>query len=251
MELGTADQNAAKKFYTDVFGWTVFDAPMGPDAFYTMFKLDGRDVAAAYSLNKDQQEQGVPSHWMLYIATDNVDESARRATELGATIVVQPFDVMDVGRMAVVRDPAGAMFSLWQANKHSGIGTKNEDGAFCWADLNVPDQKAAANFYSQLFGWQLLPGEHDTSGYLHIKNGEEFIGGVPTAEQRDPNAPPHWAIYFQAADCDNTVNKAKQAGARVYAGPLTLENVGRFAVVSDPQGAVFSVFTSARKSQAA
>lgn len=251
MELGTADQAAAKKFYTEVFGWTVFDAPMGPDAVYTMFKLDGRDVAAAYTLEKSLQEQGVPSHWMIYIATDNVDETARRATELGATVVAQPFDVMEAGRMAVVRDPAGAMFSLWQGNKTTGIGAKNEDGAFCWADLNTPDQKSAADFYSKLLGWQLLTGEHDTSGYLHIKNGEEFIGGVPTAQQRDPNAPPHWAIYFQAADCDSTVDKAKQAGARVYAGPMSLENVGRFAVVADPQGAVFSVFTSARKSQVA
>jgi hypothetical protein len=216
-----------------------------------MFKLDGRDVAATYSLNKEQKEQGVPPHWMLYIATDNIDETARRAAELGATVVAQPFDVMDAGRMAVIRDPQGAMFSLWQGNKTTGVAAKNEDGAFCWADLNVPDQKSAADFYSKLLGWEAVTGEHDTSGYLHIKNGEEVIGGIPTAEQRNPNAPPHWALYFQAADCDTTVNKAKQAGARVYAGPHSLENVGRFAVVADPQGAVFSVFTSARKSQAA
>ena len=247
MELATTDQGAAKKFYTDLFGWTVDDAPMGPDEYYSMFKLDGKDAAAGYTLRKDQQAQGVPPHWMLYIATDNVDDSSRRATELGGTVLAQPFDVMDVGRMAVVQDPTGATFCMWQAKKHSGIGAKDTDGAFCWADLNTADAARASEFYSQLFGWKLEKSEKDSSGYLHIKNGDEYIGGIPPAEFRDPNAPPHWLLYFETSNCDGSVEKAKRNGAKVFYGPTTMEGVGRFAILSDPQGAVFSVFQSARK----
>lgn len=251
MELATTNQDAAKKFYTDLFGWSVNDAPMGPGEFYSMFKLDGADAAAAYTLRQDQKQHGVPPHWMIYILTENVDESAKRAGELGAQIVAPPFDVMDVGRMSVVQDPTGAMFCLWQAKKSSGIGAKNSDGAFCWADLNVPDRERAIDFYGKLFGWKFEKGEDDSSDYLHIKNGDEYIGGVPSASQRDPNAPPNWLLYFQTSNCDASVNKAKQNGAKVYFGPVSMEGVGRFAVLADPQGAVFSVFESARKAEAA
>ena len=251
MELATTNQDAAKKFYTDLFGWSVNDSPMGPGEFYSMFKLDGADAAAAYTLRQDQQAQGVPPHWMIYILTENVDESARRAAELGAQICAQPFDVMDVGRMAVVQDPTGAMFCLWQAKQHSGVGAKNADGAFCWADLSTPDPQRAIDFYSKLLGWQFEKSEQDSSGYLHIKNGDEFIGGVPPTSDRDPNTPPHWLLYFQTSNCDASVNKAKQNGAKVYYGPVSMEKVGRLAVLADPQGAMFSVFESARKANVA
>jgi hypothetical protein len=251
MELATTDQNGAKKFYGDLFGWSVDDAPMGPGEFYSMFKLDGKDAAAAYTLRSEQKAQGVPPHWMIYIATDNVDDSARRAAELGASICAQPFDVMDVGRMAVVQDPTGAMFCLWQPKTNTGIGAKNTDGAFCWADLNTRDVPRAADFYGKLFGWTLEKSQNDPSGYLHIKNGEEYIGGIPSAEHQDPNAPPHWLLYFETSNCDASVEKAKQNGAKVFFGPVSMENVGRFAVLSDPQGAVFSVFQSARKANVA
>src|SRR5947209_7973977 len=171
MELGTTDQNAAKKFYSNLFGWTPQDNPMGPGEVYTIFQLNGREAAAGYTLRKDQQAHGVPPHWMLYIASDNVDTSSKRAAELGATVAMQPFDVMDYGRMAVIIDPTGAHFSIWKANKNTGIAVNNEDGAFCWADLSTPDVDRASKFYSQLFGWKLEKSEKDPSGYLHIKNG--------------------------------------------------------------------------------
>jgi hypothetical protein len=247
MELGTTDQGAAKKFYADLFGWTVFDAPMGPGEFYSMFKLDGKDVAAGYTLRPDQRQMGVPPHWMLYIATNSVDDSARRVTELGGTVLAGPFDVMDVGRMAVVKDPTGAVFCLWQAKAHSGVGAYGVDNAFCWADLMTRDSKRAIDFYAQLLEWKWEKGEHDSSGYLHIKNGDDYIGGMPPAEHMPPNAPAHWQLYVQVADCDKTVEQAKTGGAKVCFGPVSMENVGRFAVLSDPQGAAFSVFQSARK----
>jgi hypothetical protein len=246
IELGTTDQAAAKNFYGSIFGWTPNDMPMGPGAFYTIFRLDGRDAAAGYTLRPDQVAQHVPPHWMLYIQVDKVDESAAKVPQLGGKVIVAPFDVMDAGRMAVIADPAGAYFCLWQANRSTGTQIAQVHGTLCWADLSTPDPERAKAFYSGLFGWQLMVGEKDTSGYLHIKNGEHFIGGVPPAAHRQPGVPPHWLAYFQVDDVDATANKAKEMGAKLFLPPMSMEGVGRMSVIADPQGAVFAIFKSAR-----
>src|SRR5262249_50716061 len=106
----------------------------------------------------------------------------------------------------------------------------------------TPDQNAASDFYSKTFGWKIAPGEHDTSGYLHISNGDEFIGGIPPAAHRNPNAPPHWLLYFQVDNCDASTAKAKELGAKVHLEPMTMEGVGRWSIIGDPHGAVFSLF---------
>jgi uncharacterized protein len=240
LELATTDQEAAKQFYGPLFGWSAMDLPMGPDAFYTMFQIDGADAAAGYKMTP--QEAGIPPHWNLYIAVADVDAAATRAGELGGTVIAKPFDVMDAGRMAVIQDPTGAVFCAWQAKNSPGIGITGESGTLCWADLNTPDMATAKQFYEGLFGWGIVTGENDTSGYLHIKNGEEFIGGIPAPEQTNPNAPPHWMPYVLVSDVDATTAKAQQLGGVVFLPPMTLENVGRFAVLADPQGAAFSIF---------
>lgn len=245
IELATTGQNAAKSFYQTLFGWTVNDSPMGPDDFYSMFQIEERQVAAAYTLRPEQRSQGVPPHWMLYVSTGNADESATRASQLGGKVLAPAFDVFDYGRMSVMQDPTGAAFSVWQARKHTGIGVTRVPGTLCWADLSTPDVARAKDFYSGLFGWQIAPGEKDPSGYLHIKNGEHFIGGIPPAQHRNPNTPPHWLPYFAVQDCDATTEKAKELGANVYLAPMTMEGVGRMAVLADPQGAVFAIFKAA------
>jgi predicted enzyme related to lactoylglutathione lyase len=155
-----------------------------------------------------------------------------------------PFDVMDLGRMAVIQDPTEAHFCVWQARKNTGIGIAHVAGTLCWADLSTPDAKRASDFYSALFGWQIMADEKDKSGYLHIKNGEHFIGGIPPAAHRPPGVPPHWLAYFWVDDVDASAAKAKQMGANLYVAPMTIENVGRMAVIADPQGAVFAIFNS-------
>jgi uncharacterized protein len=242
IELGTTDQNAAKKFYTSLFGWTVDDFLIGPNDFYSMFKLQGRDTGAAYTLRPDQKQQGVPPHWLLYVGTEDADGAAKRAGELGGTVLAPAFDVMEYGRMAVIKDPAGAVFALWQAKQHTGIGVTNVEGTLCWADLSTSDVPTAEKFYSDLFGWKMMRDEHDKSGYVHIQNGEQFIGGLPPSEHRNPNVPPHWLLYFQTSNCDVTADKAKELGGKVLLAPMTMENVGRMAVITDPQGAAFSIF---------
>jgi predicted enzyme related to lactoylglutathione lyase len=105
----------------------------------------------------------------------------------------------------------------------------------------TPDPARAKEFYTGLFGWRIIKGENDPSGYLHIANGEKFIGGIPPANFRDPNVPPHWLVYFLVANCDETAAKAKELGAKTHLAPMTIEKVGRMAILADPQGAVFAI----------
>lgn len=244
IELATTDQEGAKRFYSRLFGWKANDTPMGPGAVYTTFELSGGSAGAAYTLRPDDQAEGVPPHWMLYIAVENADATAARAPELGGTVLGPPFDVADYGRMAGLRDPTGAFFSIWQANKNVGLTVAGEPGTLCWADLMTPDADRAKEFYSALFGWEISPGEKDPSGYLHIKAGEEFIGGIPP-RQPNPNGPPRWLAYFYVTDCDASAKQAGELGAKVHVPPMSIEGVGRFAVMADPQGAVFAIFTEA------
>jgi predicted enzyme related to lactoylglutathione lyase len=246
IELVTTDQNAAKQFYTSLFGWSVSDNPMGPGEFYSIFKLHGRDVAAGYTLRKDRLDRGVSVHWSLYIAVDNADQAAAKAAQAGGSILMPAFDVMDAGRMAVIHDPTGAVFSVWQAKNSQGIGVAGENGALCWADLSTPDPDRAQKFYSSLFGWKLEKAEKDPSGYLHIKNGEHYIGGIPPAAHRNPKEHAYWLLYIQVADVEASVAKAKQLGGKILMPPKFMEGVGAWAILADPQGAVFSVFKSAR-----
>ena len=246
IELATTDQAAAKNFYSSLFGWQVNDIPMGPDGVYTIFKLQDGDVSAACTLRPEQRSHGVPPHWMIYIAVEGADAAVTRAAQVGGKVLAPAFDVMDVGRMAVLQDPTGAMFCVWEAKRSIGITFTGVDGTLCWADLSTPDQARAGKFYSDLFGWKLTDDTDDDppSEYVHIQNGEDYIGGIPPAAHRDPRTPPHWLPYFQTSNCDAVAAKAKQLGAKFYLEPKTMENVGRFAVLADPQGAVFAIFQS-------
>ena len=239
IELATTDQNAAKQFYQQLFGWTANDFPMGPGEFYTMFQIGGLEAGAAFTMNAEMRERHVPPNWMLYVATASADETAAKVTQAGGKVVAGPFDVMDFGRMAVIQDPTGAHISVWQPKVHKGTQVTGVPGTMCWADLNTRDAARATAFYTAVFGWEFTKGQDD---YLHIKNGEAFIGGVPPAEHQNPNAPPHWMTYFTVADCDASAAQAKQNGGNIYMGPMTIEKVGRMAVVADPQGAVFALF---------
>jgi hypothetical protein len=247
-ELATSDQAAAKNFYASVFGWAVNDSPMGTGEIYTIFRLDGQDAAAAYAMRPEQRAQGMPPNWMVYVLVKNADETAARAKQLGGTVIVEPFDVADNGRMSVIQDPTGAMFSAWQPMKHTGTGITAVNGTAVWADLSTTDQVRGAKFYSDLLGWKMVEGESmrpaAPGSYFHIVNGKDMIGGVPPSEYRAPGAPSNWMIYFQVADCDATIAKVKSLGGRAVAPAMTMENVGRFAVLSDAQGAVFAIIQS-------
>jgi predicted enzyme related to lactoylglutathione lyase len=240
-ELATSDQAAAKKFYADLFGWTANDFPMGPHGYYTMFQLAGRNVGAAYTLMPEQAQHGVPPHWGTYVAVASVDEAIAKAKTLGGTVVAGPMDVFEHGRMAVLRDPTGAVISVWQSKQHHGVGLWAEEAAFCWSELLTRDTTAAINFYTALFGWKTKVTEGAGFPYTHWQNDGADIGGMMTIMEQWGPMPPSWVNYVQVKNCDDTAANATSLGGKVCMPPMDIPNTGRFAMLSDPQGAMVSV----------
>jgi uncharacterized protein len=240
VELATSDPKAAKSFYTALFGWTPADTPMGPgpEDVYTRLQLSGKDVGALYKMMKEQAEQGVPPNWLCYVTVRSADEAAKKAKELKATVLAEPFDVESYGRMAMMQDREGAVFAVWQPGTHIGIQRADEPGTPCWCELSTRDAAGAGKFYTSLFGWGLKTAD---PAYVEITRGGVPIGGILPMGPEMQGVPPHWGVYFQVVDCDAIVAKATSLGGKVCFGPMDMEKVGRFAVVQDPQGAAFSV----------
>lgn len=245
-ELATLNQAAAKEFYSRLFGWSVVDFPMGPSEVYSMFKLDGLDVAGSYTLRPDMLAQNIPPHWDIYIAVDSADETAAQIESFGGKLLSEPFDVMTYGRMAVAADPTGAVFCIWQPISHLGARISSPDGTVCWADLVTAEPEAASEFYAGVFGWQFVKSPTDSTGYLHIKSGDANIGGIPPANG-NPGVPPHWMLYFSASDIDITTNKAGSLGATTLLPVTEIPETGNISVLSDPQGAMFALYQSPKR----
>ena len=241
-ELATSDPQGAKKFYTGLFGWVTEDSDMGDGTSYTMIKLNDQAVGALYPQPKEQASMGTPPHWGSYVAVENADDAATRAQTLGGKVLMEAFDVMDVGRMAVIMDPQGAVFSVWQAKKHIGAGVLDEVGALCWTELMTTDTQAAEKFYTGLFPWKGSPMPMASGQtYTVFKRGEANAAGLMQITKEMGPVPPNWGVYFQVADCDASVAKATGLGAKVIVPATDIPNVGRFAVLLDPQGAAFAI----------
>jgi uncharacterized protein len=241
VELGTTDSAAAKSFYMQLFDWEFVDYPMGPEDVYTMFKLNGKDVAAAYQLMPDMRAQGIPPNWLSYVSVTNVDETAEKAKAAGATLLKEPFDVFTVGRMAVVQDPTGATFALWQAKDHKGAGVYNGPNSFCWNELSTNDTQKAGEFYTNLFGWTKQEFSDAPIEYTMFSNGDRTAGGMYKITPEMGPMPPNWMVYFAVEDCDAAVQRATELGARVMKPADDIPGIGRFAILTDPQRAAFAV----------
>ena len=241
VELATSDNEAAKKFYTELFGWSFTDNPMGPDMVYTMLKKGGKEVGALYKMMPEMKERGIPPHWMSYASTQNADETAAKAQSLGGTIMQAPFDVMEHGRMAVIQDPTGAVFSLWQPNQHRGAGLVNAPGSLCWNELMTTDTGKAADFYTGLFGWGKDVQNFGPMEYTMFTQADRPTSGMLQITPDMGNIPPNWLVYFAVDDCDATVEKAAGSGANVMKPADDIPGIGRFAILTDPQGAAFAI----------
>jgi predicted enzyme related to lactoylglutathione lyase len=238
-ELSTTDQKGAVAFYRALLGWDVTDQPIGPTETYSMFTLRGLEVAAAYTMRPEERQHGGPAHWNAYVSSSDVDESAKRAQELGGKVLAPPFDVMDAGRMAVLQDPTGAVISVWQPKRHIGAKILREPGALGWTELLTNDTAAAETFYTQLFGWKAKVSPE----YTEFSVGSTPDAGMMKIDPKWGNVPPHWMPYFQVNDCDGTAANATAGGGQIHVSPSDIPNVGRFAMLADPQGAAFSVIT--------
>jgi uncharacterized protein len=237
-ELTTSDQAAAKAFYGGLLGWEADDRPVGDGAYYSMQIVGGKPVAAIASQPQQQRDAGVPPLWNSYVSVEDADAAVERAKELGASVHAPAFDVMTVGRMAVIQDPQGAFFMVWQPREHIGARLVNAPGALVWNELQSPDLDASASFYGDLFGWKVEQFSWMQDRYLSIKNGTANNGGM---RDLTPPSPPSWLVYFGVEDVEAALARLDELGGSKLAGPIDIQ-IAKIAVVADPQGAVFALY---------
>jgi uncharacterized protein len=235
VDLSTPDSEGAKAFYGGLFGWEFRDDEI-PGGVYTMCLGRGDEVAAI------AQQDERPPHWNNHVSVTSADETAAKAKELGATMIEEPFNVMEFGRMAVLADPGGAMLCVWEPRAHIGAGRVNDLGCMSWNELQTRDSGAAGDFYSGLFGWEIEPIEQDGMlVYTTIQNAGFQNGGFMPMTEQHGDAPSFWLPYFTVSSCVEAVEKAGELGGALFAGLLDLP-AGRIAVLGDPQSAAFAVF---------
>ena len=239
-DLQTTDLEAATTFYTDLFGWKYDDQPMSDDPrdIYRMFTKNGHVVCAASKQPEQQAAAGVPPMWNVYFTVDDVDLKAKEVEAAGGTVHAPPFDVFDAGRMAVIADPAGGFFCLWQAKENIGSYVMHEPNTLDWAEAGSTDVDKARDFYSQLLGWKYEEMDMGEGMKYTVfqSDGESAAGMMPTQMPMS-----YWSIYFMVDDCKNMVARAKSMGAQVMLEPDSAPGVGTFSVLADPQGAMFGM----------
>lgn len=237
VDLGVPDVGAASNFYSSLFGWEIED--QGPEAGgYAMASLRGRTVAGL----GPQQNPG-PPYWTVYVTVDDVAATTKLVSASGGQVIMEPMQVMEAGTMAVFQDPVGAFFSVWQPGEHPGAGLVEEAGTFAWAELTTDEREKASDFYAAVFGWAAETKGEGPSLYTEFKLGDRSVAGMmPRPPMLPPEVPSYWGVYFATDDCDATVEKVKELGGNVIVPAMDIEP-GRFAVVTDPAGATFSVLT--------
>ena len=259
VDTSQPDPEASLDFYRGLLGWE-FEDVMPPDSEgkYYIGRLHGGDVAAVGSA-----PPGTPpmAMWNTYIAVSNADETAAKVREAGGNVLMEPFDVMDAGRMAVLADPEGAMFSVWQAKDMIGAGVVNEAGSLNFNGLATRDPASAKAFYGAVFGWTTLdlgggtemwtlPGygddlerdNPDLRKMLAETGGppgfEDVVASINPIPDDEPDTPPHWNVTFAVENADATAEKAAQLGGTVVVPPMDAPWV-RMTVIADPQGGTF------------
>jgi predicted enzyme related to lactoylglutathione lyase len=240
VDLATSDAAAARDFYAQLFGWDLEVSDDPQYGGYATAKLGEQSVAGI----GPKQSEDAPTAWSLYVGTDDVDALAAKVQAAGGTVVVPPFDVGDQGRMAVFQDPSGAFISAWQAAQMSRFvgGIAN---AFGWGELNARGLDRAVPFYEAVFGWtpSTTPYGEGLEYTQFAHEGENILGAVEMDPGIPAEVPSYWMVYFFADDVDASYQKALSLGAREMVAPQDYPG-GRFAIVSDPQGAMFGFLNS-------
>ena len=246
-ELTTRDLAAAKDFYTRLFGWTASDRGDRGGTTYVVLENDGRDVGALASSGLEAAGRTASPHWMPYVAVKSAEEAAAKAAALGGEVLLEPVDVTNAGRKAVLADPLGARFGLWQPRKRIGSRLLGEAGSFCWNELYTNDAERAAAFYGDLFGWHGARATLPTPPYDYtvFRLGEINVAGMIVIPKEWGPVPTHWLVYFAVESCDASERNALRLGAQSVFPPTEFPNVGRLAILKDPQGAAFALFTAA------
>ena len=243
VDLSVPDVAAAAAFYADVVGWTFVDS--GPDhGGYQIAQADGRAAAGVGPL----MQEGQPPAWTVYLASDDVDATAKLVGEHGGSVLAGPIDIPDNGRMLVAADPTGAVFGVWQQAGMIGSELEGEPGAFVWDDAQLQDVEAGKRFYADVFGFRYVPlgpeaGEAPADYEVFTVPGgspDRPAGGIGGVAGAPPGSPSHWLAYFMVPDTDAAVQAVGDRGGRVLMAAETTP-FGRIAVVADPFGAPFGL----------
>ncbi|MFD3477287.1 VOC family protein [Streptomyces sp. NPDC058695] len=242
LDLGTPDLDAAVSFYTGLFDWQFQSG--GPEVGgYGLFQLDGKTAAGGMTVTPDQ----APPSWTVYFQTQDADATVKAAERAGGSAPFQPMDVTDLGRMAIIADPAGATFGLWQPGQNKGLGLATEDGSLNWIELYTPDVELAKDFYGSVLGWGTFDVPFPGGTYVTVNpagTGEDdMFGGMVTLgdDPAESDIGAHWSPYFHVPDVDAIAARAQELGGKVRFAPTNLPGVGRIAKLTDPQGARFAV----------
>jgi hypothetical protein len=243
VELSTPDAAASRDFYARVFGWDVEVIEDPQYGGYGMARIGDQDAAGIAP--KQSAEQ--PTAWAVYFGTDDVDRLADKVKAAGGSVITDPFDVGDQGRMAVFQDPSGAFFSGWQAAQMRSFAT-DQPNSYGWVELNARGLERAIPFYEEVFGWThtTSEAEGDTPAYTQFQLNDEQIAGAFEMNPEIPSSvPSYWTVYFNVDDVDRTFQQALQVGAKEVVSPQDYPG-GRFAILSDPHGATFALVKSAQ-----
>jgi hypothetical protein len=242
-DVAVPDTAQAKRFYAGVFGWEAIDSPAGDSMPYTMFALDGQLIAGMGELRQEDIAAGQPPVWSSYIIVDDAADVAERAKSLGASLLMEPMEIPEAGKMFFAIDPVGAAIGFWQAGQHEGAGAFNVPGAMSWNELACRDVEGAKAFYTELLGWGIDVQEFDDFTYTVVNVGERSNGGIYDMTGIVPDeVPAHWFVWFTVDGTDEAVQRARSLGATIPREPWDTM-FGRMAVISDPQGPTFGVVT--------
>jgi len=240
IDIGVADLPKARAFYSSLFGWQIQEGP--PEAGgYSICEIDGQPVAG---IGPKMGPADMPTFWTTYIATDDASETAEKIKAAGGQLMMEPFDVMDVGRMFIAADPGGAIFGGWQARAHTGVRLANEPGSLIWSENMSRSYEANKAFYAAVFGYQFGDISAEGMKYSTLDLAGHSVGGIGEIGADQPaDTPAYWGTYFAVADTDAAVAKVVELGGSVVA-PAWDSPYGRMAVVSDDQGAMFALMSS-------
>jgi uncharacterized protein len=249
VELGSIpDIEKAVDFYGGLFGWDVPESENAEQTGgYRQATLRGKPVAGMMP----SMGEGQPPAWNTYVSVEDADATAAAVAEAGGTVIAEPMDVMDLGRMAVFADPAGAVFGVWQPGAFIGAEIVSEANAVLWNELNTRDPEAAKAFYAAALGWGFEERQFENGPYTSLKVGEATVGGMIDISGRAPDeVPAHWLVYFAVEDVVAAVATANDSGGSVVLEPFEISEVGRIAILKDPFGAVFAVIAPDPQMQA-
>ncbi|MFD5480422.1 VOC family protein [Streptomyces hawaiiensis] len=237
-----SDLEGAKSFYGDVLGWTFAEAS-AEFGNYTEAYANGKAVAAVVPPMPGQE--GL-SQWCLYFAADDAAATAARIRDHGGEVLMDPMKVSDFGTMCLARDPGGVVFGVWQAGTHEGFQMTAEPGAYTWAEVFTREPEKSDAFFPAVFSYRQRDMEDGEMDFRIYDLGEHTVlGRMKMTEEFPPEVQPYINVYFSVADCDEAVAKATELGGVLRFGPMTTP-FGRFAAISDPQGANFSVIDTTK-----